>query len=68
MKYSKTLNPSLKLDIIGVSIISPEGLKVGMELLSGDKSPINVGNSLPLSNKLQSATAYIWQLTENISS
>ena len=31
-------------------IISPEGLKVGMELLSGDKAPINVGNSLPLSN------------------
>jgi len=31
-------------------IISPEGLKVGMELFSGDKAPINVGNSLPLSN------------------
>tara|TARA_B000000532_G_C18867381_1_gene406853 strand:- start:717 stop:1544 length:828 start_codon:yes stop_codon:yes gene_type:complete len=31
-------------------IISPEGLKVGMELLTGDKAPINVGNTLPLSN------------------
>lgn len=31
-------------------IVSPEGLKVGMELLSGDKAPINVGNALPLSN------------------
>jgi len=31
-------------------IVSPEGLKVGMELLSGDKASINVGNTLPLSN------------------
>ena len=31
-------------------ILSPEGLKVGMEVVSGDKSPINVGNTLPLSN------------------
>ena len=31
-------------------IISPEGLKVGMELLSGDKSPIIIGNTLPLTN------------------
>ena len=31
-------------------IISPEGLKVGMELNSGDKAPINVGNTLPLAN------------------
>jgi len=31
-------------------IVSPEGLKVGMELLSGDKSPIIVGNTLPLAN------------------
>ena len=31
-------------------IISPEGLKVGMQLLSGDKSPISIGNTLPLSN------------------
>jgi len=31
-------------------IVSPEGLKVGMELLSGDKAPINIGNTLPLSN------------------
>jgi large subunit ribosomal protein L2 len=30
-------------------IISPEGLKVGMELLSGKDAPINVGNTLPLS-------------------
>ena len=29
-------------------IISPEGLKIGMELLSGDKSPIIIGNTLPL--------------------
>ena len=31
-------------------IVSPEGLKVGMELLSGDKSPIIIGNTLPLTN------------------
>ena len=31
-------------------IISPEGLKVGMELSSGEKAPISVGNSLPLGN------------------
>ena len=31
-------------------IISPEGLKVGMQLLSGDKSPISIGNTLPLGN------------------
>ena len=31
-------------------IISPEGLKVGMELSSGDNAPINLGNTLPLSN------------------
>ena len=30
-------------------IIAPEGLTVGMELLSGKDSPINVGNTLPLS-------------------
>ena len=30
-------------------IISPEGLSVGMELLSGKDAPINVGNTLPLS-------------------
>ena len=29
-------------------IISPDGLKVGMNLISGDKSPINLGNTLPL--------------------
>ena len=29
-------------------IISPEGLKVGMELSSGEKAPINLGNTLPL--------------------
>ena len=31
-------------------IVSPEGLKVGMDLLSGDKSPIIIGNTLPLTN------------------
>ena len=31
-------------------IVSPEGLKVGMELLSGDKSPIIIGNTLALTN------------------
>ena len=31
-------------------IVAPEGLKVGMELLSGDKSPIIIGNTLPLTN------------------
>jgi len=31
-------------------IISPEGLKVGMELSSGEKAPINLGNTLPLGN------------------
>jgi large subunit ribosomal protein L2 len=30
-------------------IIAPEGLEVGMEIISGDKAPINVGNTLPLS-------------------
>ena len=30
-------------------IISPAGLSVGMELLSGKDAPINVGNTLPLS-------------------
>ena len=30
-------------------IVSPEGLKVGMEVLSGDTASINVGNTLPLS-------------------
>jgi len=30
-------------------IIAPEGLSVGTELLSGKDSPINIGNSLPLS-------------------
>ena len=30
-------------------IIAPEGLNVGMDLLSGKDSPINVGNALPLS-------------------
>ena len=30
-------------------IIAPEGLIVGTELLSGKGSPINIGNSLPLS-------------------
>ena len=29
-------------------IISPEGLKLGMELSSGEKAPINLGNTLPL--------------------
>ena len=29
-------------------IISPEGLKVGMELSSGEMAPINLGNALPL--------------------
>ena len=31
-------------------IISPEGLKVGMQLLSGEKSPISIGNTLPLAD------------------
>ena len=31
-------------------IIAPEGLSVGTELLSGKESPINIGNSLPLSD------------------
>ena len=31
-------------------IISPEGLKVGMQLLSGEKSPITIGNTLPLAD------------------
>ena len=31
-------------------IISPEGLKVGMELSSGEKAPIKLGNTLPLGN------------------
>ncbi len=31
-------------------IIAPEGLKVGMEVLSGDKAPIGPGNCLPLRN------------------
>lgn len=30
-------------------IICPEGLKVGMEVVSGEKSPIKVGNTMPLS-------------------
>jgi len=30
-------------------IISPEGLNVGMEVLSAEDAPINVGNTLPLS-------------------
>ena len=30
-------------------IIAPVGLKLGMQLLSGPESPINVGNTLPLS-------------------
>jgi|TARA_B110000305_G_scaffold38780_1_gene39688 large subunit ribosomal protein L2 len=30
-------------------IIAPEGLEVGMEIISGDKAPINIGNTLPLS-------------------
>ena len=29
-------------------IIAPEGLEVGMEIISGDKAPINIGNTLPL--------------------
>ena len=28
LKYSKTLSPSLKEDLIGVSIISPDGLAI----------------------------------------
>jgi len=31
-------------------IVSPEGLKVGMELISGEKSPIVVGNTLALTH------------------
>ncbi|MEE2931201.1 MAG: 50S ribosomal protein L2 [Bacteroidota bacterium] len=31
-------------------IIAPDGLTVGMELLSGKDSPINIGNALPLSD------------------
>ncbi len=31
-------------------IIAPKGLEVGMEILSGDKVDIKVGNALPLSN------------------
>jgi len=30
-------------------IIAPEGLTVGLEVISGVKSPINIGNTLPLS-------------------
>ena len=30
-------------------IIAPVGLKVGLEVISGEDAPINVGNSLPLS-------------------
>jgi large subunit ribosomal protein L2 len=30
-------------------IIAPEGLEVGMEIISGNKAPINIGNTLPLS-------------------
>jgi large subunit ribosomal protein L2 len=30
-------------------IIAPEGLTVGMEVISSDSAPINVGNTLPLS-------------------
>ena len=30
-------------------IIAPDGLKVGMELLSAKNAPINIGNTLPLS-------------------
>ena len=30
-------------------IISPEGLEVGMEVFSGKKAPIKIGNTLPLS-------------------
>jgi len=29
-------------------ILAPEGLKKGMEVISGEKSPLEVGNSLPL--------------------
>tara|TARA_B100000902_G_scaffold399836_1_gene472894 strand:+ start:5067 stop:5894 length:828 start_codon:yes stop_codon:yes gene_type:complete len=31
-------------------MIAPEGLTVGMEVISSQKAPINVGNTLPLSN------------------
>tara|TARA_B100000900_G_scaffold31991_1_gene24220 strand:+ start:4006 stop:4827 length:822 start_codon:yes stop_codon:yes gene_type:complete len=31
-------------------IISPDGLQVGMELLSAKNAPINIGNTLPLSD------------------
>ena len=30
-------------------IVSPEGLKVGMQVISGERSPIDIGNTLPLS-------------------
>ena len=31
-------------------IISPEGLEVGMDIISGEKSPISIGNTLPLND------------------
>ena len=31
-------------------IISPDGLEVGMEIISSDKAPIKIGNTLPLGN------------------
>jgi large subunit ribosomal protein L2 len=31
-------------------IVAPEGLKVGMSVISGEKSDVSVGNSLPMSN------------------
>ena len=31
-------------------MIAPDGLKVGVEVISADSAPINVGNTLPLAN------------------
>lgn len=31
-------------------ILSPDGLKIGDEVISGDKAPIRIGNALPLKN------------------
>ncbi len=39
-------------------IIAPSGLKEGAILVSGEKAPINIGNSLPLKNIPLGATIY----------
>ena len=47
-------------------ILAPDGLKVGMEVMSGDKAEAKVGNALPLQNVPIGANVHAVELTPGL--